>query len=171
MKTLLLIPFTLAATMCLATAEEKKSDKTLGEKTSETLEKAKEKTKDAGRAVAETTKDAGRAVAETSKKAADAVVDAVTPDKDANKVDVKLTEHQIDMPKQLSSGKTAFVVQNTGKEKHNFEIAGEGIKKKFFADVSPDETKVLHVDLKPGSYKVFCPMKEGEGMKLSLTVK
>lgn len=148
--------------MCLATAEEKKSDKTLGEKTAETLEKAKEKTKDAGRAVAETTK-----------KAADAVVDAVTPDKDARKVEVKLTEHQIDMPKQLGTGKTAFVVRNAGKEKHNFEIVGEGIEKKFFAAVSPDETKVLHVDLKPGTYKVYCPVKdhEGDGMKLSLTVK
>ena len=51
MKTLLLIPFTLVAAMCLATAEEKKSDKTLGEKTAETLEKAKEKTKDAGREI------------------------------------------------------------------------------------------------------------------------
>lgn len=47
MKTLLLIPITLAASVCLAAAEEKKSDKTLSEKTSETLEKAKEKTEDA----------------------------------------------------------------------------------------------------------------------------
>ena len=144
------------------TAEEKKSDKTLGEKTAETLDKAKEKTKDAGRTVADTTK-----------KAADAVVDAVTPDKDARRVEVKLTEHQIDMPKELGTGKTAFVVHNAGKEKHNFELVGEGIEKKFFASLGPNETKVLHADLKPGTYKVYCPVKDhaGEGMKLNLTVK
>jgi uncharacterized cupredoxin-like copper-binding protein len=41
------------------------------------------------------------------------------------------------------------------------------------ADLSPDETKVLHVDLKPGTYKVTCPVgeHEDEGMKLNLTVK
>ena len=162
MKTIMFVSLALAATISVASAEDKKSDKTLGEKTAETLEKAKEKTKDAGRAVADTTK-----------KAADAVVDAVTPDADARKVEVKLTEHHIDMAKSLEPGKTAFVVRNAGKEKHNFEIKGEGIEKKFFASVSPDETKVLHVHLKSGTYKVYCPMKdhESEGMKLSLTVK
>jgi uncharacterized cupredoxin-like copper-binding protein len=77
------------------------------------------------------------------------------------------------MPKKLEPGKTAFVVRNAGKEKHNFEIQGAGIEKKFFADLGPDETKVLHVDLKAGTYKVSCPVKdhEGEGMKLNLTVK
>jgi uncharacterized cupredoxin-like copper-binding protein len=77
------------------------------------------------------------------------------------------------MPKQIESGKTAFVVRNAGKEKHNFELTGEGIDKKFLATVDPNETKVLHVDLKPGAYKIICPVKdhEEEGMKLNLTVK
>jgi uncharacterized cupredoxin-like copper-binding protein len=64
-------------------------------------------------------------------------------------------------------------VRNTGKEKHNFEIEGQGIDKKFMTSLSPDESKVLHVDLAPGNYKVICPVKdhEEEGMKLNLTVK
>jgi uncharacterized cupredoxin-like copper-binding protein len=39
--------------------------------------------------------------------------------------------------------------------------------------LSPDESKVLHVDLAPGNYKVICPVKdhEEEGMKLNVTVK
>ena len=41
------------------------------------------------------------AVADTTKKAADTVVDAVTPDTDAHKVDVKLVDHRIEMPKQI----------------------------------------------------------------------
>jgi uncharacterized cupredoxin-like copper-binding protein len=158
MKTVLIVPIIIAAALSVATAQEK----TLGEKTSETLQKAGEKAKEAGRAVVDGTK-----------KATDVVVDAVTPDKDARHVEVKLVEHRIEMPKQLGTGKTAFVVHNTGKAKHNFQIAGEGIDKKFMADLSPDETKVLHVDLKPGTYKVTCPVgeHEDEGMKLNLTVK
>jgi uncharacterized cupredoxin-like copper-binding protein len=86
---------------------------------------------------------------------------------------VKLTEYHIDMPKKLAAGKTAFVVRNAGKEKHNFEIEGEGMEKKFLATLDPEQTKVLQVELKAGTYKVYCPVKghEGKGMKLSLAVK
>jgi uncharacterized cupredoxin-like copper-binding protein len=162
MKTSLLFAVLLAAAVPAVTAQEKKADKTLGEKTSEVLEKAGEKTKDAGKAVVDSTK-----------KAADAVKDAVTPDKDARKVDVRLIEHKIEMPMQLESGKTAFVVTNGGSKKHNFEIAGQGLDKKFLMDVGPNETKTLHVDLKPGAYKVSCPVgdHEAHGMKLDITVK
>ena len=163
MKTFITLLLAAAVSVVVVQAEdkEKKEDETLAEKTSETWDKTKEKTKEAGRAVADTTK-----------RAADAVVDALTPDADARKVDVKLTEHAIAMPTELESGKTAFVVRNAGKEKHNFEVEGEGIDKKFFAPVEPDETKVLHVTLKSGTYKVFCPLKNDEkkGMKLKLTV-
>ena len=99
----------------------------MAKKTADTSEKAKEKTKDAGKAIADTTKDA-----------ADKVVDAVTPDADARKIEVKLTEHHSDRPKSLGMGKTAFIVRNAGKEKHNFAIKGEGIEKKFFADIAPE---------------------------------
>jgi uncharacterized cupredoxin-like copper-binding protein len=162
MKTKLYISLAVAAALSAASAAEQKSEKTFGEKTADTLEKAGERAKDAGRALADTTK-----------KAADTVVDAVTPDKDAHRVAVTLSEHRIDMPKSLGTGKTAFVVRNAGKEKHNFEIEGQGIDKKFMTSLSPDESKVLHVDLAPGNYKVTCPVKdhEGEGMRLNLTVK
>lgn len=173
MKTKLYVSLALAAALSVASAVEKKSEKTLGERTADTLEKAGERAKDAGRAIADGAKDAGRAIADTTKKAADSVVDAVTPDKDAHRVEVTLSEHRIDMPKSLGSGKTAFVVRNSGKEKHNFMIEGEGIDKKFMTSLSPDESRVLHVDLVPGNYKVTCPVKEheGEGMRPNLTVK
>jgi len=137
-------------------------EKTLGEKTSETLGKAAEKTKEAGRAAVDATKSA-----------ATAVKDAVTPDRDAQKVEVTLTEHRIEMPRAIPAGKTAFVVTNSGKMKHNFEVEGQGIEKKFLATVDPSETKTLHVDLKPGNYKVFCPVKDHEekGMDVTLMVK
>jgi uncharacterized cupredoxin-like copper-binding protein len=161
MKTIIsiLLALTISILGVQATEEE---EKTLGEKTSETLDKAKEKTKEAGRAVADTTK-----------KAADAVVDAVTPESDARRVEVKLSESDIDMPKKLKPGKTAFVVYNAGKEKHNFKVEGEGIDKKFILAVGPTETKVLHMDLKAGTYNAYCPMDDHEekGMKVKLAVK
>ena len=158
MKTTLFATLALAGALSFASAEEK----TFGEKTADTLDKAAQKTKEAGRAVADTTR-----------KAVDSTVDAVTPDKDARKVDVTLTEHKINMPKSISAGKTAFVVTNNGKDKHNFEIEGQGLDKKFMLNIAPNDTKTLHVELKPGTYKVLCPVGDHatEGMKLDLIVK
>jgi uncharacterized cupredoxin-like copper-binding protein len=155
MKTILMIPVALVAAMTFASAEEKKSDKSFGER------------------AAESTRNAGRAAVDTTKKAAGAVADAVTPDKDAREVKVRLVEHKIQMPKRIEAGKTEFVVTNAGDEKHNFEIEGQGLDKKFFLNVSPNETKTMKVDLKPGDYRVSCPVAghEEHGMKLNLTVK
>jgi uncharacterized cupredoxin-like copper-binding protein len=151
--------FALGLAAMPSQGEERKS---LGEKTGELLDKTAEKTK-----------DAGRAVVDTSKRAVESAKDAVTPDADARKVDVRLIEHEIEMPKQLPAGKTAFVVKNAGKAKHNFEIQGQGLDKKFWMSVDPAESKTLHVDLKPGTYKVFCPVGDHEehGMKLELKVE
>jgi uncharacterized cupredoxin-like copper-binding protein len=157
MKTPILLT-TIVFAASLAMAEEK----TLGEKTADTLGKAKEKTKEAGRAVVDGTK-----------KAAAAVADAVTPDKDAHRVDVKLADHRIELPKKVAPGKTAFVVTNAGTTKHNFEVEGQGLEKKFMLDLAPNETKTLHVELKPGTYKLSCPLADhGEkGMTTELKVQ
>ena len=159
MKTLFIVPIMLSAAMSIATAEVKK---TLGEKTADAVDKT-----------TEAAKDAGRALADTTKKAVEAVKDAVAPDKDARKVDVRLIDGKIEMPKMADAGKTAFVVTNAGTKKHNFGVEGQGIDKKFITAVEPNETKTLHVDLKPGTYKVYCPVGEHEahGMKMELTVK
>jgi len=158
MKTQFLITLLVTGGLACATTP----DKSLTEKTGDTLQKAGEKTKEAGRAVVDTTK-----------KAANTVVDAVTPDADARKVDVKLEDNRIEMPKKLSPGKTGFVVHNSGKERHSFEIQGEGMDKKFMIGLAPDETKVLHMDLKTGTYRAICPEKgkEHEGMSTTLMVK
>jgi uncharacterized cupredoxin-like copper-binding protein len=136
-------------------------------------ETVKEKTAEAWDKTKETAKDAGRAVVKGTKKAVDVVADALTPDPDASRVDVKLTEHHIDMPKSVSPGKTAFVVKNAGEEKHNFEIRGKGTDQKFLVALTPDQTKVLHVNLKRGTYKVYCPLDrhEEKGMEFNLTVR
>jgi uncharacterized cupredoxin-like copper-binding protein len=159
MKTILFVSLALASALSLATAAE---EKTFGQKAGETLDKAAQKTKEAGQTVADKTK-----------KTAEAIAEKVTPDADARKVEVTLSEKNISMPKSLGAGKTAFVVTNNGKGKHNFEIEGQGIDKKFMLSLDPKDTKTLHVDLKPGTYKVSCPVGDHaeEGMKLDLIVK
>src|SRR5437667_11317760 len=70
------------------------------------------------------TEKAARTVAHGVKNAADTVEDAVTPDSDARRVDVTVSDKRSDMPTQRKPGKTAFGVQNAGKTTQNFEVEG-----------------------------------------------
>jgi len=156
MKTLLPIIVVSAISVGVVQAQ------TAGEKASEAWDQTKQ-----------TAKEAGHAVVKTTKKAANAVADALTPEPDARKVNVTVAEDRIDMPTSLKPGKTAFIVKNDGKEKHNFEVEGEGTDRKFITDLAPKQTKVLHVSLKRGTYTVYCPVGDNrkKGMETSLTVR
>jgi hypothetical protein len=101
------------------------------------------------------TTEAAETVAHGAKKAVDTVADAVTPDADARRVDVTVTDDRIDMPTALEAGKTAFVVKNDGKATQNFEVEGRNIDRKFVAPPNPGQTKVLHATLKRGTYRVY----------------
>jgi uncharacterized cupredoxin-like copper-binding protein len=132
------------------------------------VEKATEVAADA----ADTAKNVGHKVVRGTKKAVNKVVDAVTPDPDARRVDVTLSDEKIDMPTSLETGKTAFVVKNAGNEKHNFVIRGKDGTHKFMVDLQPNETKVLHVQLKHGTYTAYCPLdgNRKKGTETTLTV-
>src|SRR6195256_5953341 len=114
------------------------------------------------RSTARGTEKAARTVAHGVKKAADTVEDAFTPDSDARRVDVTITEDRVDMPTQLRPGKTAFVVKNAGKTTQNFEVEGRSVDRKFVTAPNPGQTKVLHVYLKRGQYSVYSPGKTGD---------
>jgi uncharacterized cupredoxin-like copper-binding protein len=132
-----------------------------------------QKATDVAEDTAETAKNVGHSVAKGTKKAVNTVVDALTPDADARRVDVTLGEYKIDMPTSLKPGKTAFIVKNAGKQKHNFEVKGNGTDQKFLVDLTPKQTKVLHVNLKRGTYTVYCPVGDDQkkGMETNLTVR
>jgi uncharacterized cupredoxin-like copper-binding protein len=132
-----------------------------------------QKATDVAEDTAETAKNVGHSVAKGTKKAVNTVVDALTPDADARRVNVTLGEYKIDMPTSLKPGKTAFIVKNAGKQKHNFEVKGNGTDQKFITDLTPKQTKVLHVRLKRGTYTVYCPVGDNQkkGMETSLTVR
>ena len=116
-------------------------------------------------------KKAAHTVARGAKKAADTVADAVTPDKDARRVDVTVTDNGIDMPTQLRPGKTAFVVKNAGKTTQNFQVQGAGVDRKFIAAPNPGETKVLHVNLTRGSYTAYSLGKDENKRSAKTTLR
>jgi len=161
MNTRLFYSALLAAALSAGIAQgndQKASDqKSLGEKTSDTLKKT------------------GKTIMDDTKKVGTTLKDAVTPSSDARKVDVTLTERHIEMSREIPAGKTAFVVKNDGKERQNFKIEGNGLDKEFMIAVAPNDTKTLDVDLKRGEYKIFVPMAgnsaEPKGHEVSLRVK
>ena len=117
------------------------------------------------------TEKAARTVAHGVTKAADTVEDALTPDSDARRVDVTITEDRIDMPTQLRPGKTAFVVKNAGKTTQNFEVEGRSVDRKFAAAPNPGETKVLHVNLKRGTYAAYSAGKDKNKRTAEVTLR
>ena len=88
-------------------------------------------------------------------------------------MEVKLTEYKIEMPALIGAGATMFNVTNTGNETHGLEIEGNGIEKALKPRLKKGENGSLQVDLKPGTYKVYCPVigHKWRGMSLDLTVK
>ncbi|HUR82143.1 MAG TPA: plastocyanin/azurin family copper-binding protein [Thermoanaerobaculia bacterium] len=86
--------------------------------------------------------------------------------------EVHLIEYSIHMPDTLPAGHIAFNVENGGKETHAFEIEGNGIEEKT-DELSRGNTASLEVDLRPGTYTIYCPVDghKGKGMKKTITVK
>ena len=98
---------------------------------------------------------------------------ATAPQSAKGSVEVKLREYKIEMPAFIGAGATTFNVTNTGNETHGFEIEGSGIEKALKPRLKKGESGSLQVDLKPGTYKVYCPVigHKWHGMSLDLTVK
>lgn len=88
-------------------------------------------------------------------------------------VDVKLSEFKIDMPGSIAAGVTDFRVTNTGTTIHNFEVSGNGIEKQFDTNLKPGETQSLRLELKPGTYTIYCPVgtHKDKGMQVDLVVR
>ena len=104
---------------------------------------------------------------------ADTKSTVTVPNSTNGSVDVKLTEYKIEMPALIGAGATTFNVTNSGKETHGFEIEGSGIEKALKPRLKKGENGSLQVDLKPGTYKVYCPVigHKWHGMSLDLTVR
>jgi uncharacterized cupredoxin-like copper-binding protein len=55
----------------------------------------------------------------------------------------------------VKAGTVTFDVTNDGGTVHNLEIEGAGVEE-VTSDLGPGESAQLAVDLKPGSYEIYC---------------
>ena len=162
----------VAWSCCFVVAQAE--EKTVSEKSAEVWDETKKKTKEVSKAVVETTKETSAAVVKKTKETVKAIEHSIdTPDADARKVQVTITDEGVQMPRSLRAGKTAFIVANTGKQKHNFEIEGENLDKSFWFAIAPKDSKTMQVDLKPGTYEAHCSVDEhaGKEARVKLAVK
>jgi hypothetical protein len=162
----------LACAFCCAVAQAE--EKTVSEKSAEVWDETKKKTKEVSKAVVKTTKDTSKAVVKKTKETVKAIEHKIdTPDADARKVPVTITDGGVQMPGSLRPGKTAFIVKNSGKQKHNFEIEGEHLDKSFWFAIAPKDSKTMQVELKPGSYEAHCSIDAhaNKEAKVKLVVK
>ena len=158
-----MLSLTIAGSLVLGLVSARAQEKSTSDKASE-----------AWNATKETTKDVTKKAVNATKRAANRVEAAIDkPDADARKVEVTVNERGVQMPGKLPAGKTAFIVRNTGKQAHNFEVEGSGIEKSFWIALPPNESKTMQVDLKPGTYEADCKVTghEGKEGKVRLTVK
>ena len=87
-------------------------------------------------------------------------------------VPVSETEFKISLPKDtLAAGSYSFEVKNDGKIEHDLVVKGNGVDDKT-PTIQPGKSATLSVDLKPGTYDVYCsiPGHKQAGMDVKLTV-
>jgi uncharacterized cupredoxin-like copper-binding protein len=91
----------------------------------------------------------------------------------AGQVDVRLSEYAVEMPHEVPSGATLFLVHNDGRKNHSFKIEGPGVDTMLETVVKPHETGSLEVTLQPGEYRVYCPIGShaAKGMTMALAVR
>jgi hypothetical protein len=85
---------------------------------------------------------------------------------------VELLEYQITMPDTLPATPMTLNVANAGKEDHGLVIEGNGYRASLPEPLKRGDRTTLDIDLKPGTYEVYCPVDghKGKGMSRTLTV-
>ena len=99
----------------------------------------------------------------------EATVTSNPPTQAAPENDVQLLEYEIRMPDTLTAGVQRIRITNAGRERHGFAIEGMDIKAN---DIAAGDSSQVDINLKPGTYTVYCPMKghRERGMQRLLTV-
>jgi len=90
----------------------------------------------------------------------------------ATKVDVSETEFKITLAQTpTADGSYEFVVKKDGKIPHDLVVSGNGVNAKTSL-LNPGQSETLKVDLKPGTYDLYCsvPGHKQAGMDVKVTV-
>ena len=108
----------------------------------------------------------------TTEAATTATTTTTTTANAATSVPVTETEFKIALPKTtVAAGSYSFEVANDGKIEHDLVVEGNGVDEKT-QTIEAGKTATLKVDLKPGTYDVYCsiPGHKEAGMDVKLTV-
>jgi uncharacterized cupredoxin-like copper-binding protein len=95
----------------------------------------------------------------------------------SDRLDVVLTDHEIDMPSTADEGIVAFFMVNEGDEDHGIAVAranGDDEEILGMMEAAPDNEVQLELELEAGEYVIFCPVgdhREEHGMETTLTVE
>ena len=85
-------------------------------------------------------------------------------------VQVTLDDSTIEMTPTLPASQVTFNVSNTGSQEHSFQIAGAGVDRKLDRPLQPGQSSKLVVDLRAGTYKVYCPVGDHEQRGITRSV-
>ena len=92
--------------------------------------------------------------------AAGLVASSVAAAAQAVAVPVTLTEWKVEIARDtLPAGPITFRLSNKGTVTHAFYVRGEGVEKGS-RELPAGESASFTVNLKPGTYEVFCPMSD-----------
>lgn len=89
----------------------------------------------------------------------------------AERVRLEMTEFEFG-PADVNldaAGTYVFVAENTGGAPHALEIEGNGLDEAT-ETVSPGQSARLEVELKPGKYRIYCPVGNHEALGMVGTV-
>src|SRR5215204_4241036 len=79
-----------------------------------------------------------------------------------------LSEWKIELSRQrLTGGSVVVTVENVGSIPHQLEIEGNGIEQRTEL-IQPGSSGTLRLNLKPGSYEVYCPVGDDSHKKLGM---
>jgi len=82
---------------------------------------------------------------------------------EADLIHIRLREWSVLVSKSpIRAGRTTFHAMNEGTSQHAAEIEGNGQEWKT-APIAPGGTATLTADLRPGTYKVYCPIVDTHG--------
>lgn len=91
-----------------------------------------------------------------------------SPAPPATSVTVRLSEWKVDLSAAtIPAGVVTFTVHNAGSIPHGIEVEGQGIEKEIEL-IQPGSTDTLTLNLKPGTYAVYCPVGEDSHKKLGM---
>jgi len=89
-------------------------------------------------------------------------------DSKASTVKVNLSEWKVQVtPSSVPAGPVTFAVTNAGTIPHAFEVEGRGMERST-PQIQPGTSATLKLDLRSGSYEMYCPVGKGSHKMLGM---